>query len=323
VAHELNNPSAAVQRAAEHLAFTLGQLQQAQLALSRLEVPDDVLALVERLDARARERAADPPDFDPVSRNDIENDVEMWLEDRGIDEAWDLAPSLVGVGLRPGELDELAETLPPAALAPVVVWLARAFPVYSVLEEIRHGTGRIAEIVAALEAYSYVDQAPVQAVDVNEGLRHTLIILQHKLKRGVTVDLGLDPGLERIQAYGGDLNQVWTNLIDNAVDAIAGEGRIAIRSANERGWIRVEIEDDGPGIPTEIQGRVFDPFFTTKAPGEGTGLGLNTTYTIVVKKHGGRIELRSRPGSTTFVVRLPHVLGGEEASGDAAGGGEA
>jgi signal transduction histidine kinase len=310
VAHELNNPAAAVQRAAQQLSQSLGELRQAEIAVDQLAPPAEVHAHLEHLERQVRTRAAEPPDFDPVTRSDIENDVELWLEDRDIDDPWDLAPALVASGMGPTELDDLADAVPADALNALVVWLARAFPVHAVLEEIRHGASRIAEIVRALKAYSYVDQAPVQSVDVNEGIRHTLIILQNKLKRGVTVDLRLAPDLERIQAFGGDLNQVWTNLIDNAVDAMDGSGRLTIRTANEDGWVRVEVEDDGPGIPSDVQGRVFDPFFTTKAPGEGTGLGLNTTFTIVSKKHGGRIELRSRPGRTTFVVRLPHVLGG-------------
>lgn len=308
VAHELNNPSSAVQRAAHHLSHGLGALREAERTVDQLSPPAAVQATRERLELQARARAAEPPDFDPVTRSDLENDVELWLEDRGIDDPWELAPALVASGMGPADLDDLAFAVPDHAVNALVVWLGRAFPVYGVLEEIRHGAARITEIVRALKAYSYVDQAPVQSVDVNEGIRHTLIILQSKLKRGVTVDLQLQPDLERIQAYGGDLNQVWTNLIDNAADAVDGSGRLTIRTANEDGWIRVEIEDDGPGIPSDVQGRVFDPFFTTKAPGAGTGLGLNTTFNIVSKKHGGRIEVRSRPGCTTFVVRLPHVL---------------
>ena len=287
VAHELNNPAAAAVRAAAHLTGIFGLLQEAQLRLNRLALHEDVLTALARLDREARERASSPPDFDPVTRSDRENDVELWLEDNEIDEGWELAPAIVSLGYGPEELDRLTDAIPSEYVRPVVEWMGRTYPVYAVLEEIRHGAGRISEIVGALKAYSYVDRAPVQAVDVNEGIRHTLIILQNKLKRGVTVELELDPELPRIEAYGGDLNQVWTNLIDNAVDAMGGSGRLTLRSSSQEEWIRVEVEDDGPGIPPEIQGRVYDPFFTTKEPGRGTGLGLNTTFNIVVKKHGG------------------------------------
>ena len=309
VAHELNNPAAAVQRAAEHLANQMAKLQRAQLALNRLRLDDDALERLAELDAFARTRAEAPPDFDPVARSDREQDVELWLEDQEIEEAWDLAPALVGLGFGPGELEELGRAVGGERIGPIVTWLSHTFPAYSVFQEIKHGAGRISEIVSALKAYSYVDRAPVQAVDVNEGIRHTLIILQSKLKRGVAVELELDPALPTIEAYGGDLNQVWTNLIDNAIGAMGGEGRLIVRSGADGSGVRVEVEDDGPGIPADIQGRVFDPFFTTKGPGMGTGLGLNTTFNIVVKKHGGRIELDSRPGRTRFVVRLPALLG--------------
>lgn len=316
VAHELNNPAAAVQRAAEQLQKSFGLLQDAQLALQKLTLGPDLLDLLADLDRRARARAAAPPDFDPITRSDREYDVELWLEDRGIEEGWELAPALVSLGYGPTELDDLTHSMPGEHLEPVVQWLARGYPVHSVLEEIRHGASRMSEIVTALKAYSYVGQAPVQAVDVNEGIRHTLIILQNKLKQGVTVELELDPELPTIQAYGGELNQVWTNLIDNAIDAMSGEGRLILRSAAEGDQVRIEVEDDGPGIPEKIQGRVFDPFFTTKDPGKGTGLGLNTTYNTVVKKHGGSIELQSKPGRTCFVVRLRRHLGDPDAAGE-------
>ena len=311
VAHELNNPSAAVQRAAEHLQKILGGLQEAQLALGAESLEPALLDRLAQVDETARERAAAPDELDPLLRSDQEYDVELWLEDHEIDDGSLIAPALVGLGYGPDELDGLSRALPAEQLRPVVFWMAQTYPVYEVLEEIRHGASRISEIVTALKNYSYVGQAPVQTVDANEGIRHTLIILRNKLKRGVDVDLRLAEDLAPIQAYGGELNQVWTNLIDNAVDAMDGSGRLILTTANEEDWVRIEVEDDGPGIPEAIQGRIFDPFFTTKEPGQGTGLGLNTTYNTVVKKHGGRIELQSRPGRTCFVIRLPRGPGDE------------
>jgi signal transduction histidine kinase len=187
----------------------------------------------------------------------------------------------------------------------VLDWLVHLCSVYRLLEEIRHGAGRVSEIVGALKSYSFLGQAPIQDIDVNEGLRQTLIIMRSKLKKGVHVVQELDADLPRIHAYGSELNQVWTNLIDNAVGAMDGQGKLVLRSRRDGDSIVVEIEDDGPGIPKDIVARIFDPFFTTKAPGQGTGLGLHTCHSIVTKKHSGTIDVSSQPGQTRFIVRIP------------------
>ena len=187
----------------------------------------------------------------------------------------------------------------------MLTWLSRVFPVYILTNEIHQGAGRISEIVGALKSYSFLGQAPIQAVDLRMGLDNTLVILRNKMKKGVTVQREYDETLAPVEAYGSELNQVWTNLLDNAVDAMKGSGTITIRTRCEDGCAVVEIEDDGPGIPPEVQPRVFEPFYTTKEPGKGTGLGLATTQTIVEKKHRGQIAVRSQPGRTVFTVRLP------------------
>jgi len=174
------------------------------------------------------------------------------------------------------------------------------------LREVGEGATRISELVSAVKSYSYLDQAPVKEVDVSEGLDSTLVILRHRLKEGVTVRRELGTDLPRIEAWAGELNQVWTNLLHNAVDAMDGKGTIVIRTRKDGDGIAVEIEDDGPGIPAAIQERIFDPFFTTKPPGVGTGLGLHITQSIV-RKHGGRIRLESAPGKTKFEVWLPRL----------------
>jgi len=194
---------------------------------------------------------------------------------------------------------------PEDSIGPALRLLADAFPVYRLLHEIGNGSARISEIVGALKGYSYLGQAPVQAVNLHEGIDNTLVILRNKLNKGVTVHCDYCSNLPLIQAYGGELNQVWTNLLDNAVDAMDGKGEITIRSRTGDGQVFVEIEDNGPGIPAEIQSRVFDPFFTTKGPGKGTGLGLSTAYSIITEKHHGSIFLESHPGSTRFTVQLP------------------
>lgn len=305
VAHELNNPGAAAQRAADQLKEAFGKLQAAQLSLGRLALAAAELDALSALDGLAREQAARPGDLDALGRSDREAEVETWLGDHGIGDGWELAPALVNLGFDPARLEALADDFGAGHVSPVVVWLGRTYPVYGLLEEIRHGTSRVAEIVHALKTYSYVGQGAMQAVDVNEGLRNTLIILRNKLKAGVTVEQDLASDLPAIHAHGGELNQVWTNLIDNAVGALEGRGRIGLRTYRKDRWVVVEIEDDGPGIPEDIQSKIFDPFFTTKPPGEGTGLGLNTSYNIVVEQHKGEIGVQSKPGRTRFVVTLP------------------
>jgi signal transduction histidine kinase len=163
----------------------------------------------------------------------------------------------------------------------------------------------MAEIIKALKAYTYMDQAPVQSVDVHEGLDNTLVMLRNKLKMGIDVHRQYAENLPRLQAYGSELNQVWTNIIDNAVDAMQGRGELTLRTRQEEQWVVVEIEDTGPGIPPAVQAKIFDPFFTTKAPGKGTGLGLNISHNIIVQKHKGKITVRSQPGKTCFEIRLP------------------
>jgi len=305
VAHELNNPAAATQRAAQQLTEAFSRLQTVTLQLEREAHSPAERAALAALDTQVRERASCPCELSPMARSDLEAAVESWLESHDVEDPWDVAPGLVNLGYDLDALDTVAANFSASHVPATITWLAAAYPVYSLLEEIRHATGRLSEIVGALKAYSYVGQAPIQAVDVNEGLRNTLIILRNKLKLGVEVVQELAGDLPSIQAYGGDLNQVWTNLIDNAVGAMDGQGRLLLRSRREDGWIVVEIEDNGSGIPEAIQHRIFDPFFTTKGPGEGTGLGLHTSYNIVVEKHGGAISVTSKPGRTRFTVRLP------------------
>jgi signal transduction histidine kinase len=201
-------------------------------------------------------------------------------------------------------MERLVAGFSPAQFTAVIDWLNYTYIIYSLLEEIGQGAGRIAELVKALKDYTYLDQAPIQAVDIHEGLDSTLVILRSKLA-DVTVRRDYDSDLPRVQARGSELNQVWTNLVDNAIDATKGEGMITLRTRSDDEWVIVEIEDNGPGIPEEALPNLFDPFFTTKAPGKGTGLGLNISHNIVVQKHQGRIDVNSEPGRTCFEVRIP------------------
>ncbi len=305
MAHELNNPASAAQRSAARLQQVFGHWQETLWKLNELNLDESKLKEVRSLESRAGERVRQSVEIDALTRSDRESEIERWLKTKEIDKPWDLASSLVDLGYDTGSLDDLSGRFTPEQLAVVIHWLCHLYAVYSLLTEINLGTVRIAGIINALKSYTYMDQAPVQTVDIHEGLNNTLIILHSKLSDGVKVTREFDKELPLIQAYGSELNQVWTNLIDNAIDAMGGKGQLALRTRCEQAHIVVEVEDNGPGIPEEDQGKIFDPFYTTKPPGMGTGLGLNISRNIIVQKHHGFINLTSRPGCTVFSVLLP------------------
>ena len=305
VAHELNNPAAAVKSGAGQLEAAIAQFGQAQSQLSQLDLTAAQRSELRRLTQEVLQRAARPPELNALARSDREGELETWLEERGMPDVWKLAPTLVNLNYDTARLTALAESFAPEQLPVVIGGLDATFTVYNVLTEIGQSAGRISEIVKALKSYSYLDQAPVQAVDLHEGLDNTLLVLGHKLKSGISVRREYALHLPNIEANGSELNQVWTNIIDNAADALEGQGEITIRTRQDEEWVVIEIEDDGPGIPAEIQSRIFEPFFTTKPPGQGTGLGLDISYNIVVHKHRGDIKVVSEPGKTCFEVRLP------------------
>ena len=309
LAHELNNPAAAVRRAAAQLGELLPKWQTATSALDRLPLSAHQQEHLAELRATMAERATSLISLDPLTRSDREGEVETWLNDHGVADAWDLAPTLVNFGWEVADLEALGHDFQPAEITVLVQSLGLGSAVYSLLDEVSQGSGRISEIVKAVKSYSYLDRAPVQEVNVHEGLDNTLVILRHKLKSGVKVTRHYAPNLPQIEAFAGELNQVWTNIIDNAVDALGKQpgAEITISTRQEADQVIVELADNGPGIPVEIQSRVFEPFFTTKAVGVGTGLGLNIAYNII-HKHYGDIRLTSRPGFTCFEVRLPRRL---------------
>jgi signal transduction histidine kinase len=305
IAHELNNPAAATQRAAEQLREVTAQLEDAGARLRAFPLSPAAQEALRALRRRADERAGVPSDLDALGRADREAAVERWLEGRGLEEPWRLASSLAEQGLDPDALSRLAAAVQGEALLAALEWLARMYAAHTLLHEIGEGSARISELVGALKSYSYLGQAPAQTVDLREGLDSTLVILRGKLRDGVSVHREYGADVPKVPAYGSELNQVWTNLLDNAADAMNGKGEIHIRTRREDGWAVVEIEDDGPGIPAEIAPKIFDPFFTTKPPGKGTGLGLSTSFSIVTEHHKGEIRVASRPGSTRFTVKLP------------------
>jgi signal transduction histidine kinase/predicted CoA-binding protein len=304
IAHELNNPAAAVGRGAPQLSGALARLQQANWGLGRLNLSSQQLQALADMDEQVRQRAARPAALSPLERSDRQEALEGWLKAIGIEDGWELAPGLVGLDYSREQLEPLAAQFSPGQLPVLVRWLEAAASIYSLLEEIAQGATRMSEIIKALKSYVYLDQAPLQLVDLNEGLDNTLVMLRSKLKEGINVRRAYDPRLPRINAYGSELNQVWTNLIDNAIDAMDGKGELLLRTQGRGEWVQVDVTDNGPGIPPEIQPKLFSPFFTTKPVGKGAGLGLNISYNIVTK-HGGDIRVSSQPGKTTFQVSLP------------------
>ncbi|MFZ0544219.1 MAG: ATP-binding protein [Candidatus Promineifilaceae bacterium] len=305
VAHELNNPAAAVQRSAEQLQSKLGRFEKIHIRLGQYNISDVQQSKLHELTRDAQLRSTQVITLNPLTRSDQESEIEEWLGEHGVDEGWELAPTLVNLGYGTADLEEIAAVFSGSLLKTIIQWLGAISTVYSLVVEIGQGAGRISDIVKALKSYSYLDQAPIQEVDIHQGLDNTLIILRSKTKEGIHVVRDYAADLPRITAYGSELNQVWTNLIDNAIDAMDGKGQLTIRTRRGDNEVIVEIEDEGSGIPEGIQPRIFDPFFTTKDPGKGTGLGLNITYNIIVEKHRGSINLDSKPGRTVFQIHLP------------------
>jgi len=307
LAHELNNPAAAIQRAAKTLGSTLSTLQTHALHLHKCELTqtqlDHLVIFQQTIAKQAQSKSA----LSPIEVSDCEEELGNWLDERGVANAWTIAPTLVAAQVTMAQLSPVVEELPAADLSDVLAWLHESLSASSMLGEIEESGSRISQLVASIKEYTYMDQGQVQEVDIQHGLESTLKILGHKL-RDVTVQREYDPTLPPILGRGSELNQVWTNLIDNAVDALhekaKDEAHLHVITRCEQAFVMVEIHDNGPGVPAEIQPRIFDPFFTTKDVGKGTGLGLDISYRII-RQHHGTIELQSKPGNTRFIVRLP------------------
>jgi signal transduction histidine kinase len=310
LAHELNNPASASRRSVGGLRDILENRRSLGMRLTRAvargEIDPAQLDALERLvnEIVGRDKA---PILTSLERSDLEGEVALWLEERDVEEAWDLSPTLVGAGLGIADLELVERVVPSAVFADALGYLGSLLGEAGLLDEIEESSRRISNLVTTMEGYSYLDRAPTQEVDVNEDLDNTLAVLKYRLA-GIEVERDYDERLPRITAHGSELNQVWTNLIANAIDAVTDEdttGRIRLRTTQERDRLLVEISDNGPGIPEEIQDRVFEPFFTTKDVGKGAGFGLDISYRIIVGRHGGDIRIVSKPGDTRFQVRLP------------------
>jgi signal transduction histidine kinase len=302
LAHELNNPASAAGRAVDALESACADLLSSVGLLARGGLSAGQFAALDALRAEIEPPAVDP---DPLALADREEALSTWLTGHGVVREWTIAPPLAAAGVDSAWCERAAAVLEGPALEAALEWVASSLSVATLLSEVKESTRRISELVAAVRSYSQLDRASIQHIDVADGLDSTLVMLGHKLRGGVTVvrDYGAD--VPRIDAHAGELNQVWTNLIDNAVDAMDGRGTLRVATRADGDGVVVEIGDTGPGMPPHVADRAFEPFYTTKDVGKGTGLGLDIARRIVVDRHGGAITIDPRPGETVLVVRLP------------------
>ena len=302
LAHELNNPASAAKRATSQLRETLKRIKEASHQLGAREVSPEQKSEIDRFETSLIQQSGQP--LGSLAVSELEDKIDAILRSHGHTDQWQLAADLARRNVDPSSLEQLFSSMDPDTARVALVRIAASLEIASLLDQIESSTSRISDLVRAIKEYTFMDQSPVQNVDIVKSLENTLTILNYKLKHGVTVerDYGTVPLM--VNSFGSDLNQVWTNIIDNAIDAMGGKGKLRVRTYSEGNFVVVEIVDNGPGIPRDIQARIFEPFFTTKKVGEGTGLGLDTVQRIV-KKHQGNIQVDSRPGQTCFQIWLP------------------
>jgi signal transduction histidine kinase len=302
LAHELNNPASAAKRATSQLRITLKRIKDASHALGARELTAAQKAEIEKLESSIIQQDGPPPNTLTISM--LEEEIDSWLRTHGQDDLWQLAADLAHKNVKPEVLERLFATLDADTARAALVRIAASVEIANLLNEIESSTGRISDLVRAIKEYTFMDQGPVQNVDIVKGLETTLTILHHKLKRGISVQRNYQGVPFPVNSFGSELNQVWTNIIDNAIDAMGGKGELRVRTYREDSCVVVEIGDNGPGISAKVLPHIFEPFFTTKGVGEGTGLGLDTVQRIV-RKHRGHIQVNSKPGDTRFQVWLP------------------
>ena len=305
--HELNNPAAAAVRATASLRERVAGMRHKLALIAKGPYDRATLDTLIRLQEESVERLAKAPTLTPLEASDREDDLGDWFDAHSIGGGWELAPTFVQAGVDVAWLDQVAGTVDTSTLEGAIRWLNYTVETEMLMNEIEDATERISTLVGAARQYSQMDRAPYRVIDVHELLDSTLLMLSRKIGNRITVVKDYDRSLPSVPAYAAELNQVWTNLIDNAVAAMEGEGTLTIRTARDNDFLLVEICDTGPGVPAEIQERIFEPFFTTKPVGEGTGLGLDISWRIVVNKHHGDLRVESVPGDTRFQVRLPLI----------------
>jgi signal transduction histidine kinase len=302
LAHELNNPASAAKRAASQLRAMLTKIKSASVELGKRNLTPAQRAEIDKLEIAFTQHDVPPPD--PLTISDLEEQVDSLLRSHGQNDLWQLAADLARKNVGPEMLESLFAALEPDAARAALVRIATSVEIADLLNEIESSTARISDLVGAIKEYTHMDQAPVQNVDIVKSLETTLTILNHKLKKGVTVQRDYQKVPFLVDSFGSELNQVWTNIIDNAIDAMGGKGELRIRTYRDDNCVVVEIGDNGPGISPEVEQHMFEPFFTTKGVGQGTGLGLDTVQRIV-RKHRGNVQVNSVPGNTRFQIWLP------------------
>ncbi|MFG2787998.1 ATP-binding protein [Streptomyces sp. NPDC048419] len=313
--HELNNPAAAAVRATATLRERVGKMRHKLAIIAQGSYTPEVMANLIDIQERTAERVAKAPTLSPLEASDREDTLSDWLDDHDIQDGWRIAPTFVQAGLDVDWLDQVAAAVDEELLPNAIGWLNYTVETELLMDEINDSTTRISHLVDAAKQYSQLDRAPYQNADIHELLDSTLLMLSGKIGSRIEVVKDYDRTLPKVPGYPAELNQVWTNLIDNAVSAVnsvGGEGTLTVRTALERDMLLVEFRDTGPGVPQEIRGRIFDPFFTTKPVGEGTGLGLDISWRIVVNKHHGSLQVESEPGDTRFQVLLPLTAPADE-----------
>ncbi|HEY4763113.1 MAG TPA: ATP-binding protein [Candidatus Sulfotelmatobacter sp.] len=301
LAHELNNPASAAKRATSQLRDLLKKVRDASHELGRRDLTASHRAEIEKLEASITQMDGPPPD--PLTASALEDQIDSLLRSHGQNDLWQLAADLARRNFKPAALEQLFATLDPNSARAALVRISASVEIVGLLNEIESSTTRISDLVKAIKEYTFMDQGPVQNVDIVKTLETTLTILNHKLKKGVAVQRDYQP-VPMVNSFGSELNQIWTNLIDNAIDAMGGKGELRVRTYRDAECVVVEIGDNGPGISPQVLPHIFEPFFTTKGVGEGTGLGLDTAQRIV-RKHQGNIQVQSEPGNTLFQVWLP------------------
>jgi signal transduction histidine kinase len=303
LAHELNNPAAAIQRSTELLSASFEDWRRRTVELYALDLSAGERTGLDEIEAAIA--SCEGTRVDDSTARAAENALLERLEALGIKEPWDLAPAMAGYGWTPARLEPVVATFSPNHIAAVLEWLGTALNTQQLVEEVRRSSRAISDIVRSVKSYAYLDRAPIQDVDLAASLDDTLMILNHKIKHGITVVRDFAPDLPRVEAFAGELNQVWTNIIDNAIQAMDGQGTLEIHTRGLGDTVEVRIVDSGPGIPPDAAPHIFEPFFTTKAQGVGTGLGLHIAHNIVVNHHRGRIDFLTEAGRTEFRIVLP------------------
>jgi signal transduction histidine kinase len=304
LAHELNNPAASAKRAAQSLTEAQEALREATSRLDHRELTSEQRHAITTFERQALHHTQAPVLLDSLTQSEQEDEINAWLKKQNLPEGWKLSPVLAENSLDVSWLESLQQKIGTEAFPDALSRIVAQVLARKLTKEIESSTNRISELVRAIKEYSYMDQAPIQQVDLHKGIENTLVMLRYKLKHGIEIEKKFDPDLPAICAYGSELNQVWTNLIDNAADAMKKGGKLTIRTCVDRDCAVIDICDTGLGVPKDIEHKIFEPFFTTKKMGEGTGLGLDTVYRIV-RKHNGSIRVDSKPGDTRFQVRLP------------------